>query len=79
MKVIVNGQSSEVHEINSGVLQGSLLNPTLFLLYINTLRLLVNMYADNITVYRCTSKYFGNECLAADLCSDLTLTAQCGK
>lgn len=37
MKVIINGCSSEEHEINAGISQGTLLSPTLFLLYINNL------------------------------------------
>lgn len=49
MNVIVNGQSSEVHETNAGLLKGPVVGSTLFLLSINgmprnILRLLVNNY-----------------------------------
>lgn len=49
MNVIVNGQSSEVHETNAVCLKGPLVGSTLFLLSINgmlrnILRLLVNNY-----------------------------------
>lgn len=49
MNVIVNGQSSEVHETNTVCLKDPLVDSTLFLLYINgmpknILRLLVNNY-----------------------------------
>lgn len=37
MKVVVNGRSSEEHEINAGNPQGTLFSPTLFLTYINNL------------------------------------------
>jgi hypothetical protein len=37
LKVVVYGQSSEAQNINAGVLQGSLLGSTLFLIFINDL------------------------------------------
>lgn len=84
MKVVLNHQSSEAHEINAGIHQDALLEPTLFLLYINDLpknifRSLINVYSDDNMMYGCTSKYLDDQCLAADLYSDLTLTVQWGK
>lgn len=40
LKVIDNGQSSKGLKINAGILQGSLLDPTLFLLHINDMSIL---------------------------------------
>ena len=60
LRVVINGQSSDAYSINAGVPQGSLLGPTLFLLYINDLpkwiiRSMVDIYADDTTDYGCTS------------------------
>ena len=62
LKVVINGQTFEAHKVNAGVPQGSLLGPTLFLIFINDLPSeivsSVNMYADvdDTTVYEQTSK-----------------------
>ena len=37
MKLVLNGLSSAPYDINAAVLQGSVLGPTLFLVYINDL------------------------------------------
>lgn len=39
---------------------------------------LVNIYVDNTTIYRCTSKSLDDQNLATDLAADLTLMAQWG-
>lgn len=59
LKVVVNGPVSEAHEINSGVTQRSLLGSIFFPFYIidlpkNIPRSLLNIYADDATVYDCT-------------------------
>lgn len=59
LKVVVNCQVCEAHEINAGILHGQIS------VYTNELtknipRLLVNIYADDTAVYRCTSKNLNN-------------------
>ena len=55
LRVVLNGKSSQEYPVNAGVPQGSILGPTLFLLYINDLPDDVNcniaIYADNTTLY----------------------------
>ena len=53
--MVLDGKSSQEHPVNAGVRQGSIIVPTLFLLYINDLLddVICNIavYADNTTLY----------------------------
>ena len=52
--MVLDGKSSQEYPVNAGVLQGSILGPTLFLLYINDLNDDVTcntaIYADDTTL-----------------------------
>ena len=55
LRVVLDGKSSQEYAVNAGVLQGSIVGSTLFLLYINYLsdNFICNIafYADDATLY----------------------------
>ena len=78
LRVVLDGKSSQEYPVNTGVLQGSILGPTLFLLYINSLPddVICNIaiYADDTTLYsKCdqASDLWQQFELASELESDL--------
>ena len=86
LRVVLDGKSSQEYPVNAGVLQGSILGPTLFMLYINDLPddVICNIaiYADDTTLYsKCdqASDLWQQLELAFELESDLRDMVDWGK
>ena len=70
-QVVVNGCSSSPSQVTSGVPQGSVLGPLLFICYINDLPKEVNsavkLYADDVLLYRAIHSIADHDMLQKDL------------
>ena len=85
LQVVLDGHTSDSFFINAGVPQGSLLGPTLFLLYINDLpdHILskIAIYADDSSLFSCSEGRLQPDAqlqMAADLSSDLRSVVEWG-
>jgi len=69
-RVVVSGNYSDWYRVQSGIPQGSILRPFLFLIYINDLTSVtqdtecrINLYADDAKIYRNITDVEDVQCL----------------
>ena len=73
LQVVLDGKSSQEYPVNAGVPQGSILGPTLFLLYINDLP---DDVISNIAIYADDTTFYSKCDQASDLWQELELASQ---
>ena len=70
-RVVINGVSSDIEFVKSGIPQGSVLGPTLFVIYINdlpeTVKTYVKIFADDTKIFNAINSSEDNDMLQEDI------------